>query len=359
MKIGNPPAEAKAGTKLARGANFRCLLSGVAIAPAYIKAEAMAGRMSAKLMAIVVEGIRSRVYLTPTSEQEQTAQSADAKDAAAAIHVPLANDPRNLWCLKYGLDHFDSLFTPRQLVALTTFSDLVGEARERIQADAIVARLADDDQPLDIGGTGAKAYAEAVSVYLAFASNKCADYGCSIATWMPRGTVGHAFSKQAIPMTWDFPEANLMANFHCALVEAIDWVALTVETIANTEFGYVEQVTATTQPLSSGKFISTDPPYYDNIGYCNLSIASWPKTILMPIRSSVCIGLINAAGTLANLATPIHWLGRRVQALKASSNRVSSPLPEETYVCIVGRITRTLGSHRKTFDYRFGKSCII
>lgn len=115
VRVSSPPAAAKNGTKLSRGANFRCLLSNVAIAPEYIKAEAMQSRMSEKLMAIVADGKGSRVYLSPTNLHEDLAVSADPKDADA-IHVPLANDPRNLWCLRYGLDHFDKLFTKRQLL---------------------------------------------------------------------------------------------------------------------------------------------------------------------------------------------------------------------------------------------------
>ncbi|XZE34665.1 hypothetical protein SH501x_000132 [Pirellulaceae bacterium SH501] len=128
VKIGKPPSDAGAGTKAARGANFRCLMSQVAIAPDYIKSEAMAGRMGTKLMAIVAEGVKGRVYITPTPEHEATASSAASSDTAT-IHVPLANDPRNLWCLKYGLDHFDALFTSRQLLTLTTFIGAVAGHR--------------------------------------------------------------------------------------------------------------------------------------------------------------------------------------------------------------------------------------
>ncbi len=271
VQVGTSSDEAKTGTKAARGANFTCLMSQTPIQPQYIKDEAIAGRMGQKLMAIVAEGPKGRVFLSPTSEQEATAKSADPGDAASAIHVPLANDPRNLWCLGYGLSHYDQLFTSRQLVMLTTLSDLIGEVRDRIRRDALKAGLADDDTSLDAGGLGTRAYAEAVSLYLGFAANKCADYGCTIATWMPRGTVGHAFSKQAIPMTWDFPEANLLVDFHCAWNEAVDWVSSTLEIIANVGFGSVQQVTATEQNTSTNRFISTDPPYYDNIGYADLS----------------------------------------------------------------------------------------
>jgi putative DNA methylase len=132
-------------------------------------------------------------------------------------------------------------------------------------------RSQDDDVPLAAGGTGATAYADAVVVYLAFAVDKCTDYWNSIATWMPRGTVGHAFSKQAIPMTWDFPEANPIANFHCAWHEAYEWVSKSIETLPGSGFGSAHQEDAAIQTSSAYKLVSADPPYYDNIGYADLS----------------------------------------------------------------------------------------
>ena len=166
---GGPPADvdaAKAGTKLSRGANFRCLMSGTPIPGDYIKAEGKAGRMSARLMAIVAEGDRGRVYLAPTSVHEQTARMAIPQwrpDSA------LPDDPRNFWTVQYGLVTHADLFTPRQLVALTTFSDLVQQARERVQRDAAAAGLSDDGKPLRDGGTARVAYADAVGVYLGLA----------------------------------------------------------------------------------------------------------------------------------------------------------------------------------------------
>jgi putative DNA methylase len=180
VRTGTPPAGAKEGTKLARGANFRCLMSGVPIEPAYIKAEGAAGRMGARLMAIVAEGARGRVYLAPTAEHEAIAQQAQP---SWKPETALPDDPRNFWTLAYGLTTWGDLFTPRQLVALTTFSDLVPEAITRVRADALAAGMADDGRGLDAGGTGATAYAEAVGVYLGFSVDKATDYWSSICTW--------------------------------------------------------------------------------------------------------------------------------------------------------------------------------
>jgi putative DNA methylase len=183
VRTGTPPAGAKEGTKLARGANFRCLMSGVPIEPAYIKAEGAAGRMGARLMAIVAEGARGRVYLAPTAEHEAIAQQAQP---SWKPETALPDDPRNFWTLAYGLTTWGDLFTPRQLVALTTFSDLVPEAIARVRADALAAGMPDDGRGLDAGGTGATAYAEAVGVYLGLAVDKTTDYNSSLVPGVQR-----------------------------------------------------------------------------------------------------------------------------------------------------------------------------
>ena len=273
VKVGTPPSSAKTGTKAARGANFRCIMSGTPVEPQYIKAEAMAGRMGATLMAIVAEGSRGRVYLAPTKRDVEIANSADPEIGAESIHVPIANDPRALWCLLYGLNHFDHLFTARQLVALTTFCDLVIESRERIQADAVASGLLDDDVPLANGGTGARAYAEAVCVYLAFAQSKACNRNTTLCIWESRmDRLVATFGRQGLPMVWDSAETNPFAGAGGDMMGTVESVC----EVLDKQFGMgspgtVYQLTATTQTISKNKIISTDPPYYDNIGYADLS----------------------------------------------------------------------------------------
>ena len=186
VRVGPPPdrAATRRGTKLSRGANFSCLMSGVPLAPAYIKSEGRAGRMGARLMAIVAEGDRERVYLSPVARHAEV-----AGQARASWRPELAQPKNPRWFSPpdYGLAAFGDLFTPRQLVALTTFSDLVGEAIEQIRRDAVAAGLDDDDQPLRDGGTGAMAYAQAVAVYLGLALSKVdSTDGCNaLGRWDP------------------------------------------------------------------------------------------------------------------------------------------------------------------------------
>ena len=210
VRTGTPPEGANEGTKLGRGANFRCVMSGIAIEPAHIYREAKAGRLGAKLMAIVAEGSRSRVYLEPDAESEACARRAEPSWKPDLL---MPENPRWFSPPNYGLPSYGDLFTPRQLVALTTFSDLVGEAREKARLDAIAAGLPDDGLGLEQGGRGATAYGEAVGVYLAFGVDRLADRGSSICTWDSGYTkIRNTFGRQAIPMTWDFCEGNAFSS---------------------------------------------------------------------------------------------------------------------------------------------------
>src|SRR5690606_3015190 len=228
-----------------------------------------AGRMGARMMAIVAEGDRERVYLPPTPEMEEIARSARPEWRP---ETPLPDDPRNFWTVQYGLTTFGDLFTDRQLVALTTFSDLVQEARERVKQDAIAAGLADDGQGLEAGGRGAVAYAEAVGLYLAFALSKQADLGNSLCAWEPIAQCPrHLFGRQAIPMVWDFAEGNPLGSSSGAWVVVIDGIAKALskafEFIPENARGYAQPGDAARQDISAAKVVSTDPPYFDNVPY--------------------------------------------------------------------------------------------
>ncbi|EOV6195096.1 hypothetical protein B6J05_15840 [Klebsiella quasipneumoniae] len=283
VKVGTPPLSAKNGTKLARGANFECLLSKAPIEGKHVKAEGIAGRLGQRLMAIVAEGKKGRVYLSPLSEQQVVANSAIPQWKPENA---LPDDPRNFWTLSYGLAKYGDLFTPRQLVALTTFSNLVGEAIARCRDDALTTGMPDDSIGLDAGGTGATAYAQAVGVYLASAISKVANIGSSIASWMSdRGAFRETFARQAIPMVWDFAESNPFTDGGGSFSTAIDKGAMSVDALPANNEGFVVQADAQTQTISRNKVISSDPPYYDNIGYADLSdfFYVWLRKSLRPI----------------------------------------------------------------------------
>jgi putative DNA methylase len=272
VKVGKPKdtARAKNGTKLARGANFECLMSATPISDDYIKAESMAGRMGARLMAIVAEGERGRVYLAPTPEHEAVARSAEPKWKP---DQPMNRDTRDLVSGRgYGFFTWADLFTPRQLVALTTFSDLVGEAMAQVRRDALAAGLPDDPTPLRDGGTGASAYAEAVGVYLAMSISKMSDAQSSLCRWKPTMDQSIAtFGRQALPIVWDFSEANALGGMAGDPLVSLKNMMRVVDDLPATGRAVVAQADAQSQTLGADKVVSTDPPYYDNIGYADLS----------------------------------------------------------------------------------------
>ena len=273
IRTGKIPDNAKDGTKLSRGANFRCLLSNTPMTSDHIKSEGKAGRMRQRLMAIVAEGKNGRVYLPPTPEMEAIANQAKPE---CMPETSLPDDPRNFWTLGYGLTKFGDLFTPRQLVALTTFSDLVQEMRVKVIADGKASGMPEDGNNLNQGGLGATAYGEAVSVYLAFALDKMADLGNSLVRWEPIAQCPRQlFGRQSIPMIWDFAEANIFSTSSGSWIGFAEGISKALGkcfgSVSSNFKGYVQQSDAAQQTISNKKVVSTDPPYYDNIGYADLS----------------------------------------------------------------------------------------
>lgn len=283
VRTGIPPESARNGTKLSRGANFRCLMSDAPIESKYIYAEANAGRMGAKLLAIVAEGARGRVYLAPTTEDETIAQRAQPQWKP---DTRMPDNPRWFSPPLYGLKTYGDLFTPRQLVALTTFSDLVPEVISKVRFDALAGGMDDDGRGLDGGGDGATAYAEAVGLYLGFLVDQVANHASTICGWNhPNTQMRSVFSRQALPMTWDYAEANVFSDSSGSFNNLFERQVKGFEALGASVPGSASQSDAQTQTISANKVISTDPPYYDNIGYADLSdfFYVWLRRSLRPI----------------------------------------------------------------------------
>lgn len=246
---GKVPVSPKTG----RGANFRCLVCEQLAPDAHIKSEGQAGRMGARLMAIVAEGERGRIYVEPNQEHEQLAS---ATEPAWAPEQELAYDPRNIWCVQYGLTRFRDLFARRQLVALSTFSDLIAEAWEQSITDG-----------------ASQERASAIATYLAFAVDKASDRNTSLCAWESkmdrmRGT----FGRQALPMVWDYAETNPFAGAGGDLSGCVESLCEALEVLQTAPAGVVRQLDAVSLVIDDTPMVfSTDPPYYDNIGYADLS----------------------------------------------------------------------------------------
>jgi len=263
-----PPSSAKGGTKVSQGA-FRCLMSDTPIKYEYVDAEANAGRLGARLMAVVVEGHRGRVYLSPIDEMGDVAASAlPSWKPDTPCRGTFASNAQGR---RYGFNVFGDYFTNRQLLALTVFSDLVAEVREKVRLDAAQSGYADDGLGLDVGGLGASSYADSIATCLALATDKSADYNSSLCGWISGGeTLRSTFGRQAISMSWDYCEANIIGEATGSFLSVVGQMQKSLALAPAIGGGQIVQFDAQRVDIA-GKVVSTDPPYYDNISYADLS----------------------------------------------------------------------------------------
>jgi putative DNA methylase len=319
VRVGKPPDGFDPGIGTIGRKGGRCIISGSPMAFTHVRAEGKCGRMGQHLMAIVAEGARGRVYLLPVAAHAKIAESARPSWRPDCL-LPVKH--RNFQTPAYGMPNVGDLFTPRQLTTLTTFSDLVKEVREKVLVDAKAANpkirgsgfqpdsrqtpgptsqpdtqaaivgqdgqppegngssVGQDSQPpgglpLSQGGTGPQAYADAVATYLAFAVDKAANIWSALCSWMSdRGALRETFARQAIPMVWDFAEASPFSgscgNFSMFIDRISDAISHTPALLLSLGAAAFQR-SAETGANGVPHIICTDPPYYDNIGYADLS----------------------------------------------------------------------------------------
>jgi len=322
----------------------RCICCEGPVPLQYIRDEGKQGRMGAQLMAIVAEGQGGRIYLSPNEVQIKTANvpkpndypQGDIPEKALGFRVQL-----------YGMIKYVDLFTPRQLTALVTFSDLVNEAIEQIEKDAKESTNYTNkvkEKGLDEGGTGARAYAEAVGVYLAFAVDKELDWDSSICSWnINRDGIRNTFARQAIPMVWDYAEVNLFSQSTGCWDNCIEWIYKWLCYATPNITGFVTQKDVTQLSSNNPIVISTDPPYYDNIGYADLSdfFYIWLRRSLKNVHPNLfSTMLVPKAEEL--VATPYRFEGDKdkarsffetgmLQAFKRMRQTVSQDFPLTVY----------------------------
>jgi putative DNA methylase len=300
--------------KTGRG-QFKCICCGEAVQGEYIKAEGKAKRMGAQLIAIVAEGKGGRLYISPNQKHK------DAAECHAPECKPTGKIPRHLTggtCVPYGLEEWGDLFTNRQLTAHATFSDLVVEAQEQIFADC-----------------GSKEYARSVGVYLAFAVDRAADFSTSVSRWAATNEKAmNLFSKQAIPMTWDFPEVNILADSVGGFVTITEFLSKCIMTMPIGDKGIVKQQDAQTDNGLRRVMVSTDPPYYDNIGYADLSdfFYIWLRKNLRNSFPELFHTML-VPKTEELVATPYRFEGSRDKAYKFFENGMLKTFSQiNTYV---------------------------
>ncbi len=258
--------------KMARGANFRCLVCGTIANEGQVRQAFQQKQSGVQMVAMVAEGAKGRLYLPADEEHARIAHQAQPKWKP---EEPMNTQTSTLVSGRgYGIEYWYELFTPRQLLVLTTLCDLLPSIRKQVLDDALSAGMPDDGRGLEAGGKGATAYADAVTTYLAFVIDRMADYNSVIVSWVaPRETLRNTFARQAIPMVWDFAEVNPFSDSTGNLMGAVEWVYKVLANHPVRAEGAVWQADAreAIQSLNQPVMISTDPPYYDNIDYSNLA----------------------------------------------------------------------------------------
>jgi putative DNA methylase len=263
VRNGLPSDDTKKGTKLGRG-NFSCLLSGAPIDPSYLKKQGEEGHIGQRMLAVVVEGDRKRVYIDPTPAMEQIAQSAIP---SWAPQVPFLHDALGFRVGNYGHQYWADFFTKRQQVSLSTFYEVLSDLQDLVAKDAI-----DSEQRESGSDRAISEYAQAIITYCALCVSRLANRLSSQCFWDTKGeNVQQVFARQALPMTWDFVEANPFSTSSGNFVGQMKYLINALLALPARGRGTAVQDNAMTQSVSEQRIVSTDPPYYDNIGYADLS----------------------------------------------------------------------------------------
>jgi len=329
-----PPSnydDPKKGFKRGMSGIFECANCGNITTRSYVAQEGINKRIGSIPTAIVLEGDKRREYVSVDVED---IPSILPNIDTTGLHGEFPANPRDLWCRNFGLTTPADLFTQRQLVALTTFSDLVTEARQVAYEDALLAGLADDGVPLSVGGSGALAYAEAVSVYLTFGVDKSTDYWSSLCSWNnSREIMRNTFGRQALPMVWDYAEANPFSESTGHWMANVDWIWKVIEKLPANSSGLAVQQDAK-QLTDDAKTLSTDPPYYDNIGYADLSdfFYVWMRRTLRDVYPDI-FGTLLVPKAPELIASPYRHGGK-----EAAKNYFENGL-HQTFVAINRFIT--------------------
>ena len=275
FKVQNHPADVPTEATVNRN-GATCIACKSTVKLDYVRQQAREGKMSEQMTAIVAEGDNKRLFISPNDEHVQTALNAEPEWRPSQA---ITKNPK-VSALAYGTTHWHQLFTERQLLTLTTFSDLISEVRLQIIENS------DDGD-----------YADAVCLYLALAVGRLSNGSSRFNVWQNLGDkVAQVFGRQAIPMMWDYPESNAFSTQTQNWTAQIEWVAKAVDhTPAESNPGKTLQADAsTTVHANDAPIIVTDPPYYDNIQYADLSdfFYVWLRPILRDTYPELFAGML-------------------------------------------------------------------
>jgi putative DNA methylase len=240
----------------------KCLVCGSIIPLDYLRVQGSRGLLDRRLMAIAVEGPGGRSHVPARTEDQTVADAAEAEWSPKELmstHSQYMGTPR------YGLTTFSDLFLPRELVALDTLADLIRPVIERARADAHSAGF----DPLL-----SSQYGDAIGIYLALSVSKLANRANAISTWMPSVECpGHIFTRQAIPMAWDFAEPNVFTGASGSFESMVDTTVGALRSLGSLPGRGTARIMDAREitDLPIRPMICTDPPYYDNVPFADLS----------------------------------------------------------------------------------------
>ena len=300
---------AREGTKRGRGSNFKCILSETAITPDYVRQHGKTSGFGERLIAIVASTPRGRVFLPPDVKYEATAFSVEPKNRPTQKQ---ARNPRWFSPPEYGMETFGELFTKRQLVLLETYSELVREVRSEVLRDTVGKFEDSDTNSLNDGGKGSFAYAEAISLYLAMGVSRLSDIQNAFCMWESSKTqVRHLFTRHAIPMLWDFAEAGAFSGSAGGFRVSLNSITKAIDRFIPASTGNEIQHDAQSVEYPEGAVISCDPPYYDNIGYADVSdfFFCWLRPALKDIFPEI-FGVLATPKSEELVATPYRHGGK-------------------------------------------------
>ena len=300
---GNCPADKESNKIGSSGAKFRCPVCGEVTTDEYIKKMGTAHELGAEMIAVVTNTAGVKSFHLPEKAQM------DAADVKEPQDVPPGAIPSNAHWFSppgFGITEYADLFTARQMLMLTTFSDLVREAQKMAATDALKAGMSGEGVSLEMGGTGAMAYGQAVGVYLAFVVDKMADYNSSMCSWRTSsGNIRSTFGRQAIPMVWTFAEGNPFSNVSGNFKAMLNSVAGSVERLGFGVPASVTQNNAVTMIHPQGVMVCTELPYYRDIGYADLSdfFYIWLRRSLKETYPRMFIPMVTSKEELSTVST--------------------------------------------------------
>lgn len=252
-----------------QGAIFRCPVCGSLTTDSYVKQMGQDHQLGAQMIAVVVDTQAGKKYLVPSPAQEAAANVPIPDDIP---HGDIPDNPHWFSPPGFGLTSYSDLFSPRQLTFLTTACNLLAEVQDKVASDALAAGMSTAGGSLAEGGTGALAYGQAVSIYLAFVIDKLADSNSTICTWRTTGgSLRNTFGRQAIPMTWTYAEGNPFSSITGNFETALKNVVSAIKKLPGGGQVTVDQNDAVTSDYPENVLICTELPYYHAIGYAHLS----------------------------------------------------------------------------------------